>query len=61
MIKYILILALFSSCYITKPIHEKEFFIKNKIDLKIKLNRGELTKCEYDWLMLTNYEMYYGQ
>lgn len=57
----VLISVLLSSCYITRVASDKESFIKTKIDLKQKLREGKITQCEYDWLMLTHYEMYYGQ
>lgn len=52
---------LLSSCYSPKSLVDREYFIKSRIDIKQKYIRGDITKCEYDWLMLTNYEMYYGQ
>lgn len=59
--KYILIFILFSSCYSSKKSLERQEFVRCKIDIKQKYIEGRITKCEHDWLMLTYYEMYYGQ
>lgn len=61
MSKLLILIILFSSCYSPKSLVDREYFIKSRIDIKQKYIKGEITKCEYDWLMLTNYEMYYGQ
>ena len=39
----------------------KECFTKAKTDIKNKYIEGKITKCEYDWLILSYYEMYYGR
>lgn len=59
--KYILILCLFSSCYVSRVQKHRQEFVRSKIEIKQKYMEGKITKCEHDWLMLTYYEMYYGR